>query len=89
MDVCPVDCIHPTSSEADFSNQSTVYIDPGACISCGLCVDACQSAATPTGPLVNGQNPGVIFDTDAPFSPFDSWSAASLAAIEAANANYF
>ncbi|MBI5310589.1 MAG: 4Fe-4S binding protein [Actinobacteria bacterium] len=36
VDVCPVDCIHPTAEEADF------------CIDCDACVEACPvDAITP------------------------------------------
>jgi ferredoxin--NADP+ reductase len=45
VDVCPVDCIHPTSSEAGFANAEMLYIDPDGCIDCGACVEACPVAA--------------------------------------------
>lgn len=41
VDVCPVDCIHPTGSEADFANVEQLYIDPEECIDCGACEPAC------------------------------------------------
>ncbi len=41
VEVCPVDCIHPTSDEAEFENAEMLYIDPDACIDCALCVDEC------------------------------------------------
>ena len=43
--VCPVDCIHPTKQDADFSTEEMLYIDPDACIGCGLCVDECPVRA--------------------------------------------
>jgi NAD-dependent dihydropyrimidine dehydrogenase PreA subunit len=43
--VCPVDCIHPTKSEADFEQAEQLYIDPDVCIDCGLCVDECPVTA--------------------------------------------
>ncbi|MFW6039074.1 MAG: 4Fe-4S dicluster domain-containing protein [bacterium] len=43
--VCPVDCIHPTTEEADFESQDQLFIDPDACIDCGLCVDECPVKA--------------------------------------------
>ncbi|HOW69055.1 MAG TPA: ferredoxin family protein [Phycisphaerae bacterium] len=43
--VCPVDCIHPTKEEADFATAPQLYIDPEACIDCGLCVDECPVKA--------------------------------------------
>jgi ferredoxin len=43
--VCPVDCIHPTRDEPDFEAAPMLYVDPGACIDCGLCVDECPVRA--------------------------------------------
>lgn len=43
--VCPVDCIHPTSDEAEFEGAEQLYIDPDTCIDCGLCVDECPVKA--------------------------------------------
>ena len=43
--VCPVDCIHPAKEEEDFSSVEMLYINPEACIDCGLCVDECPVAA--------------------------------------------
>jgi methionyl-tRNA synthetase/NAD-dependent dihydropyrimidine dehydrogenase PreA subunit len=45
VDVCPVDCIHPTKAEADFATADQLYIDPDTCIDCGLCVDECPVKA--------------------------------------------
>ena len=45
VDVCPVDCIHPTKDEADFDKHEMLYIDPETCIDCGLCVDECPVSA--------------------------------------------
>ena len=44
VDVCPVDCIHPTSSEDD-SADDMLYIDPNECIDCGACEPACPVSA--------------------------------------------
>ncbi len=43
--VCPVDCIHPTKSEAGFAAAEMLYIDPGSCIDCNMCVDECPVKA--------------------------------------------
>jgi NAD-dependent dihydropyrimidine dehydrogenase PreA subunit len=43
--VCPVDCIHPTKTEADFASADMLYIEPDVCIDCGLCVDECPVKA--------------------------------------------
>lgn len=41
VEVCPVDCIHPTKGDGDHGDQPQLYIDPDTCIDCGLCVDEC------------------------------------------------
>jgi len=41
VEVCPVDCIHPTPEEPDFETVEQLYIDPAVCIDCDACVDAC------------------------------------------------
>ncbi|GAB2631598.1 FAD-dependent oxidoreductase [Prescottella soli] len=41
MDVCPVNCIHPTPDEPEFATTEMLYIDPQTCIDCGACVDEC------------------------------------------------
>ncbi len=45
VDVCPVDCIHPTKNAADHAGALQLYIDPDTCIDCGLCVDECPVQA--------------------------------------------
>ncbi|MEZ6232975.1 MAG: ferredoxin family protein [Phycisphaerales bacterium] len=45
VEVCPVDCIHPTSQEPDFATAEQLFIDPDTCIDCGLCVDECPVKA--------------------------------------------
>jgi len=45
VDVCPVDCIHPTKDAAQFEKADMLYIDPDTCIDCGLCVDECPVQA--------------------------------------------
>lgn len=39
--VCPVDCIHPTPEERDYTTTELLYIDPDTCIDCGSCVTEC------------------------------------------------
>ncbi|MCK0092032.1 FAD-dependent oxidoreductase [Rhodococcus sp. F64268] len=41
VEVCPVNCIHPTPDEAPFATTEMLYIDPETCIDCGACVDEC------------------------------------------------
>jgi NAD-dependent dihydropyrimidine dehydrogenase PreA subunit len=45
VQVCPVDCIHPTKNDPDFGTAKQLYIDPDTCIDCGLCVDECPVKA--------------------------------------------
>jgi ferredoxin len=45
VDVCPVDCIHPTKTEDDFENVDMLYIDPEECIDCGVCEPECPVEA--------------------------------------------
>jgi ferredoxin len=41
VEVCPVDCIHPTRDEPGFDDEAQLYIDPEECIDCDACVEAC------------------------------------------------
>src|SRR4026207_388251 len=41
VEVCPVDCIHPTPDEPDYESVEMLYIDPEECIDCDACVEAC------------------------------------------------
>ena len=41
VEVCPVDCIHPTADEPGFEDERQLYIDPAECIDCDACVEAC------------------------------------------------
>jgi NAD-dependent dihydropyrimidine dehydrogenase PreA subunit len=41
VEVCPVDCIHPTEEEPDFEDHRQLYIDPAECIDCDACVEVC------------------------------------------------
>ena len=41
VEVCPVDCIHPTPDEPDTTPVEMLYIDPEECIDCDACVEAC------------------------------------------------
>lgn len=43
--VCPRGCIHPAPGDPDFDTAETLYIDPGACIDCTACVEACPAGA--------------------------------------------
>src|SRR5690348_18092668 len=41
VEVCPVDCIHPTPDEPDYESVEMLHIDPDECIDCDACVEAC------------------------------------------------
>ena len=41
VEVCPVDCIHPTPDEPDYDGVNMLYIDPEECINYDACVEAC------------------------------------------------
>ncbi len=45
VDVCPVDCIHPATSEDGFEEAEQLYINPDECIDCGACEPACPVTA--------------------------------------------
>ncbi|MFO7768464.1 MAG: ferredoxin family protein [bacterium] len=45
VDVCPVDCIHPTKDEPEFEEADQLYIDPDECIDCGACEPVCPVEA--------------------------------------------
>jgi ferredoxin len=45
VDVCPVDCIHPTKDDPEFEAAEMLYIDPEECIDCGACEPACPVEA--------------------------------------------
>ncbi|HEY2055336.1 MAG TPA: ferredoxin family protein [Solirubrobacterales bacterium] len=41
VEVCPVDCIHPTPDEEGYEAAEMLFIDPDECIDCDACVEAC------------------------------------------------
>ena len=41
VEVCPVDCIHPTPDEPAWEASDMLFIDPEECIDCDACVEAC------------------------------------------------
>ena len=41
VEVCPVDCIHPTPDEPGYDAAEQLFIDPDECIDCDACVEAC------------------------------------------------
>ena len=45
VDVCPVDCIHPSQNEDGFDAAEQLFINPDECIDCGACEPACPVTA--------------------------------------------
>ncbi len=54
VEVCPVDCIHPTPGEPDFGHTDILYVDPRSCIDCGACADACPASAVKPIEILRG-----------------------------------
>ena len=52
VEVCPVDCIHPTGDEPGFEAADQLYIDPEECIDCDACVEACPVDAITSDDMV-------------------------------------
>jgi ferredoxin len=52
VEVCPVDCIHPTPDEPGFAGAQQLFIDPSECIDCDACVSQCPVDAIFPGDLV-------------------------------------
>ena len=59
VEVCPVDCIHPTPDEPDYDQVKQLYIDPEECIDCQACEPVCPWEA----PLSDAEVPAA-FDDD-------------------------
>ena len=45
VDACPVDCIHPRSSEARFAEVDQLYVEPETCVDCGACIPVCPTSS--------------------------------------------
>lgn len=45
IQVCPVDCIHPTPEETGFDAAAQLYINPDICIDCSVCASVCPVEA--------------------------------------------
>ena len=45
VEVCPVDCIHPTPDEPGFEECDQLFIDPVECIDCDACAGVCPVQA--------------------------------------------
>ncbi|WP_143965738.1 FAD-dependent oxidoreductase [Gordonia zhaorongruii] len=65
VDVCPVNCIHPTPDEPEFMTAEMLYIDPDTCIDCGACIDECPvSAIYPDDQLAKADEPYLQINAD-------------------------
>src|SRR3954451_4897611 len=74
VEVCPVDCIHPTPDEPDYDNVEQLYIDPEECIDCDACVEACPVDACFAEDQVPDEWQGVV-PKNAEYSPSKGSSA--------------
>jgi NAD-dependent dihydropyrimidine dehydrogenase PreA subunit len=45
VQVCPVDCIHPTPDEPDYEQFEQLFIDAQECIDCDACASVCPVSA--------------------------------------------
>jgi NAD-dependent dihydropyrimidine dehydrogenase PreA subunit len=45
VEVCPVDCIHPTPDEPGFESAEQLFVNPEECIDCNSCVSECPVEA--------------------------------------------
>jgi ferredoxin len=45
VEICPVNCISPRSSDVGFDTAEQMFIDPAVCINCRACVDVCPVLA--------------------------------------------
>jgi ferredoxin len=45
VEVCPVDCIHPTPDEEGYAEVEHLFIDAEECIDCNACAQICPVEA--------------------------------------------
>ncbi len=65
VEVCPVDCIHPTKDEDNFEEAKQLYIEPETCIDCGACEPVCPvTAIFPEEELPEKWNDYIAINTD-------------------------
>ena len=65
VEVCPVDCIHPTKDDDRFEGAKQLYIDPETCIDCGACEPVCPvTAIFPEEELPDKWNEYVAINAD-------------------------
>ena len=65
VEVCPVDCIHPTKEDDGFEEAKQLYIEPETCIDCGACEPVCPvTAIFPEEELPDKWNEYVAINAD-------------------------
>ncbi len=60
VEVCPVDCIHPTPDEPGYEAAEQLHIDPAECIDCDACIHECPVAAIYVDAQVPAQYAGAV-----------------------------
>jgi ferredoxin len=60
VEVCPVDCIHPTPDEPAFAETDQLFVDPEECIDCDACVEACPVEAVMPEDRVPAEHRGFV-----------------------------
>jgi ferredoxin len=64
VEVCPVDCIHPTPDEPGYEASEQLFIDPDGCIDYDACQGACPvAAAMPADEVPEDQRRFVALNT--------------------------
>ena len=87
VEVCPVDCIHPTEEEPDFEDHRQLYIDPAECIDCDACVEVCPvDAIFPEDQVPDGQEKFTEINAAASASSMFSGTGAQAAGTRDADA---
>jgi ferredoxin len=65
VEVCPVDCIHPTPDDPRYAEAEQLHIDPAECIDCDACVAACpHDAVSPAEELTGDDLAAVARNAD-------------------------
>ena len=64
VEVCPVDCIHPTPDEPGYAEAEMLFIDPDECIDCDACVEASVAASSLETIVFR---PSLVFDRSDPW----------------------
>jgi NAD-dependent dihydropyrimidine dehydrogenase PreA subunit len=68
VEVCPVDCIHPTPDEPDYEQVDQLYIDPEECIDCDAYVEGSPAPWTRSPPRTKCPKSGSASSSSTPTS---------------------